>query len=147
MKAYKITALSLTAEEAGYNVFDFFSESPADLVFATAEAAQEWLKENYLGADEDGIGVTWEITETEAELANFVAAKSHNAAYASTKSLLKEGWEVECFRADNGWFYMGAEKRLSNTQSLYIDWRSINGKRLEKAIAFRDGDSWEKWNS
>jgi hypothetical protein len=68
MKAYKITDLALTTENDGYNVFDFFSESPADLVFDAESDAQEWLEENYLGADEDGIGVTWEITETEAEI-------------------------------------------------------------------------------
>lgn len=68
MKTYKITDLSLTREEPGYNVYDYFAESPDDLRFASRADAEGWLGENYLGEDEDGVGVTWDIVGEEVEI-------------------------------------------------------------------------------
>lgn len=48
-----------TQSPDGYNAFDYLQTSPP--TFETAEQAETWLQSNYLGPDEDEVGVEWEI--------------------------------------------------------------------------------------
>lgn len=49
-----------TQSPEGYNAFEYLKTAPPES-FESREVAEAWLAANYLGDDEFGIGVEWEV--------------------------------------------------------------------------------------
>lgn len=58
--AFWIGKTNMTEAPEGYNAYDYLKTAPPSS-FDSREFAEAWLSENYLGDDEFGIGVEWEV--------------------------------------------------------------------------------------